>query len=53
MTAKNSYAGKIGNCGAQKVEALFSSEKKATAKTAKGADLRCGMKERKKSGAKR
>lgn len=38
MATSKSYAGKIGNAGSQKVEAPFSSAKKAKGKVVKNKD---------------
>lgn len=39
---KKTYAGKIGNAGSQKVDALFTTPKGKAAVVKRGADLRTG-----------
>ena len=48
MKKCNSYAGKIGNAGPQKVEAVFPASHNKGSKVTKGSDLRAGKKGGKK-----
>lgn len=46
MAKKKTYAGGISHASAQKVDAIFTKEKKATGKTISGNDLRTGQKKK-------